>query len=221
MFVRWVRQWLATRTTPSTVLTVMSHLPDDATQAILSTLGEETLEQNDLLAAWAADQLTLNLGYAGPGYGSSVFSEGTFFSVICHDELPFVDRKALRELATGEPWFEDAYVDSPYLEVCERWDVGQAPSDPHQLVRSDIPTLIMVGTDPFSPFPLVEEAARGLTTGWVVKYPSWGHNPFTSDLPGSTEECAWAIRASWIDAPTAPPDTSCIADINPIEFEID
>jgi pimeloyl-ACP methyl ester carboxylesterase len=220
--IRWIRQWLATSMTPSIVPTVMSHLPDDPAQAIVSALGDEAFEQDDPLAAWAADQLTLNLGYAGPGYGSAAFSDGTYFSVICHDELPFVNRNALREIAAGEPWFERAYVDSPYLEVCDRWDVGQAPSDPHHPVTSDIPTLIVVGTaDPFSPLPLVEEAAQALTAGWVVSYPSWGHNPFSSDQPGTTEECAWAIRASWIDVPTAPPDTSCIADVEPIQFEID
>jgi pimeloyl-ACP methyl ester carboxylesterase len=222
--VRWVRQWLGTSTTPSTVPAVLSHLPDEPSQAIVSALPDEASEQDDPVAIWAADQLTLNLGYAGPYAGSDpqVFSDGMFFSVVCHDELPFVDRKGLRELAAGEPWFEDAYLDSPYLEICERWDVGQAPSDPHEVVASDIPTLIVVGTaDPFSPLPLVEEAAHGLTTGWVVKYPSWGHNPFSSDLPGSTEECAWAIRAGWIAVPTAPPDTSCIADVDPIGLDID
>jgi pimeloyl-ACP methyl ester carboxylesterase len=222
--VRWVRQWLATATTttPSIVLAVLSHLPDDATEAIRSTLGGEILEQDDPLTTWAADPLTLNLGYAGPGAGPSVFSDGTFYSVVCHDELPFVDRQRFRDLAAGEPWFEDTYVDSPYLEACERWDVGRAPSDPHQPVTSDIPTLVVVGiADPFSPLPLVEEATRGLMKSWVVEFPSWGHNPFSSDQPGFTEGCSHAIRAGWIDAPTAPPDTSCIAEISPIGFELD
>src|SRR6266545_6344938 len=106
--IPWIREWLATSYTPSIVLTVMSHLPDEPAQGILSTLADEALEQDDPLATWAADELTLNLGYAGPGYGSSAFSDGTFFSVVCHDELPFVDRKGLRDLAAGEPWFEDA-----------------------------------------------------------------------------------------------------------------
>jgi pimeloyl-ACP methyl ester carboxylesterase len=180
------------------------------------------LEQDDPLASWAAEQLTLNIGYAGPGSGPSVFSDGTFYSVVCHDELPFVDRQRLRALADGEPWFEDTYVDSPYVDVCERWDVGRATSDPHQPVTSEIPTLLVVGAvDPFSPVPLVEEAARGLAKSWVVEFPSWGHNPFSSDQPGFMEGCSHAIRASWIDAPTAPPDTSCIADIGPVGFEID
>lgn len=220
--VRWVRQWLATATTPSMVPAVMSHLPDDATGAIMAALSEETLEQDDPLATWAADPLTLNLGYAGPGSGPSAFSDGTFFSIVCHDELPFVDRQRLRDLAAGEPWFEDAYVNSPYLDVCERWDIGKAASDPHQPVTSDIPTLVVVGAaDPFSPVPLVEEGTRGLTKSWVVEFPSWGHNPFTSDQPGFAEGCSHAIRASWIDAPAAPPDTSCIAVISAIGFEFD
>ena len=218
--VRWVRQWLATATTPSTVPAVLSHLREES-KATTASLGDEALEHDDLLATWAADQLTLNLGYAGPGARPSVFTDGVFFSGICHDELPFVDRRGLRKLADGEPWFMDTYVDSQYVEICKRWDVGRAPSDPHQPVTSDIPALFVVGVDPFSPRPLVEDTARGLSRSWVVEYPSWGHNAFSSDLPGSTEECSREIRASWIDAPTAPPDTSCIADVKPIEFEIE
>ena len=107
----------------------------------------------------------------------------------------------------------DAYVSSPFVDACERWDVGRAARDPHELVISDTPTLIAVGRfDPFSPLPLVQQTARGLTESWVVEISSWGHRVFHL-------ECPQAIRNGWIDDPTSPPDTSCIAGMNEIEFE--
>jgi hypothetical protein len=39
----------------------------------------------------------------------------------------------------------------------------------------------------------------------------WGHWVFAS-------ECALEIRDGWIDSPTSPPDTSCVADMDRIAF---
>jgi pimeloyl-ACP methyl ester carboxylesterase len=202
--VRLLREWLAVES-PAT-------LP-----SIIHSLHAEASRGDGIVASTIADQLALSLGYAGPGVRPSTFSHGTFYSVVCHDELPFVDRQGLRELAIDEPWFMDAYVDSSYLGVCERWDVGRAASDPHELVTSDVPTLVVVGVDPFSPLPLVKEAARGLARSWIVEIPTWGHNVFGLGVLGS--DCARAIRDGWIDDPTSPPDTSCIADLDGTEFE--
>lgn len=183
--------------------------------SIIDSLHAEVSQDGGLVAGAIEDpsEPVLSLGYAGPGVRPAAFSDGTFYSVLCHDELPFVDRRALRELAGGEPWYADAYAHSPYLDACERWDVGRAARDPHELVTSDIPTLIAVGRfDPFSPLPLVQQTARGLTESWVVEIPSYGHRVLHL-------ECPQAIRNGWIDDPTSPPDTTCTADMEEIEFE--
>lgn len=55
-------------------------------------------------------------------------SIGTFFSILCRDEVPFVDRTALTEAAGTKPWYVDAYVHSPYFKACERWDPEPEPA---------------------------------------------------------------------------------------------
>jgi pimeloyl-ACP methyl ester carboxylesterase len=143
---------------------------------------------------------------------SVTFSEGTFYSVMCHDELPFIDRRALLDLAGDEPWYADAYVDGPYVRVCSHWGVDRAPVDPHSAVRSDIPTLLLVGRfDPFAPLDLVRMTAATLSTSWVVEIPNWSHNVLQTS-------CALEIRNGWIDHPTSPPDTACIGDLDRMGF---
>jgi pimeloyl-ACP methyl ester carboxylesterase len=205
--VRFLRQLLATGAEDfGSVATLPS---------IIHSLRAESSHEGGIVASAIEDpgQPVLSLGYAGPGVRPAAFSDGTFYSVLCHDELPFANRRALRELVGAEPWYADAYANSPYLDACERWDVGRAAHDPHELVISDTPTLIAVGRfDPFSPLPLVQKTARALAESWVVEIPSYGHRVLHL-------ECPQAIRNSWIDDPTSPPDTSCIAVMDEIEFE--
>jgi len=147
------------------------------------------------------------------GHFYSVGAIGTFYSVLCHDEVPFVDRAALAQAAKGEPWYIEAYGESPYFQGCTRWDTGTADADPHAPVVSDIPTLILHGRfDPYSALPLIKEAAKSLPRSWVVEFPDWSHNVLGSD-------CGPEVRNGWIDDPTSPPDTSCVADMDPVRFE--
>jgi len=162
---------------------------------------------------WATDPI-LGQGYVLPHSGHPVrrFNYGSFYSTFCHDEAPFVDRVALVDAAQGKPWYMPAYVHSPYLQACERWDAGNANADPHDPLVSDIPTLILHGRfDPYSPLPLIKKAARTLSTSWVVEFPTLWHN-----ILGS--ECGPEVRNGWIDDPTSPPDTSCVADQSGIWF---
>ncbi len=140
-------------------------------------------------------------------------SIGAFYSILCHDEVPFVDRGALGQAAAGDPWYVGAYIRSPYFKACRAWDMGtSSAADPHDPVVSDIPTLILHGRfDPFSPLPLIQEAARTLSKGWVVDFPTLSHNVLATD-------CAQQIRNAWIDHPTLAPDTSCIATMPPVEW---
>ena len=85
-------------------------------------------------------------------------SEGLTYSHLCHDEVPFIDQAALAEAAGGRPWYVDAYVHSPYPQICERWHVGQAETDPHEPLVTAIPVMMFVGTmDPFSPLPPLKD----------------------------------------------------------------
>ena len=140
-------------------------------------------------------------------------SDGAFFSVLCHDELPFVDRDALGSSANGDPAAQEDFVDSPYFNVCTTWGVGSADPSAAQPVTSDIPTLFIVGQfDPFSPVPEVQAASTTFPNGRVIV------TPWQTTNPNGSLECPRSIRTAWWDDPAARPDTRCFKQIPPIQF---
>lgn len=116
-------------------------------------------------------------------------------------------------MAGGDPGFQDAYVDSPYLDVCEVWDVREATSVAQRPVSSDIPMLVFVGGyDAYGPLPVAEEAIASLSGSFPVDVPYQGHN-----VLGSLD-CYRNIRNTWIEDPTSAPDTGCIEEVLPPTF---
>lgn len=142
-------------------------------------------------------------------------TEGTFYSSLCHDEAPFVDDAALAKSAGTRTWYVDAYVDNPYPEICDRWDVGQADIDPHGPVETGIPVLLMSGRfDPYSPYPLVKQGTKGLSDRVILRVPARSRNALSVD-------CTGEIRNAFFMNPARKPDTRCLADIHrnqPIRF---
>jgi pimeloyl-ACP methyl ester carboxylesterase/sugar lactone lactonase YvrE len=142
-------------------------------------------------------------------------SHGTFYSVICHDEMPFVDEVKLERAAGGRSWYVDAYVHNPYAEICERWNVEAAEEDPRARFASDVPVLLMTGRfNPYSPLPLARRTARGFSHGSVIGVPTRSNFVLGTD-------CAVGIRNAFMEHPRAPLDTSCIAELQdaaPVRF---
>jgi pimeloyl-ACP methyl ester carboxylesterase len=174
------------------------------------------LEDNGSMAGAIVQNLIYSNGYIQPGNDRYYFNHGLFYSVFCHDELPFIDREALAQLAGGEAGYEGAYVDSPYFEVCQRWGVqGDDDSQAGTAVTSDIPTLFLIGRfNPFSPRPLVEEAASTFSRSYIVEFPNLSHNVLAHNCPRM-------IRNAWINNPDSPPDTTCVDNLPPVRFVTD
>src|SRR6266508_630963 len=138
-------------------------------------------------------------------------SECVTYSHLCHDEVPFIDQAALVDAAGGRPWYVEAYVESPYSEICERWNVGQAATAPHKPLVTGIPVMMFIGTmDPFSPLPPLKDAATDLSNGSIVKVPV-GRNVLEN-------ECMIGIRDAFVDHPMSPLETICVADLERIRF---
>jgi pimeloyl-ACP methyl ester carboxylesterase len=163
---------------------------------------------------WFSDPV-LSHGYTVSHWDAWRLSFGTFYSILCHDELPFVDRPALAAAIDGDPWYVEAYGRrNPYIDACGRWNVDPAEADPHEPVVSDVPILMLhPHFDPFSPLPLIKETASTLSRSLVVDFPL-GHNVLW-------HECPLSIRKAFIDDPASPPDTSCVADMPKIKFATD
>jgi pimeloyl-ACP methyl ester carboxylesterase len=170
------------------------------------------LEGDVEVVAYLLSEEPLCLGYQ-PVCGAQTSFEGALFSILCHDEIPFVEASRLTAMAGGDPGFQDAYVESPYLDVCEAWDVGEATSAANRPVSSDVPMLIFVGEyDAYGPLPVAEQAIASLSGSFLVDVPYQGHN-----VLGSLD-CYRNIRNAWIENPTSAPDTSCIEEIPPPTF---
>ena len=158
----------------------------------------------------------LGIGYTYSGGDTPNLVYGAFYSTTCRDQLPFVDVAALTEMTAEEPWYYDAYVASPYTEICAIWDVGVAPDDPHRPISSDVPVLAFAGRfNPHGTPDTVEAGMSGMSQAWIIDVPIWGNEVLAPD------DCPQAIRNAWIQDVTAPPDLTCLAEMGSIDFATD
>jgi pimeloyl-ACP methyl ester carboxylesterase len=141
-------------------------------------------------------------------------SLGTYLSLTCTGQAPFVDVAAL-EMADRQPGFAQAYGRNPYLAACEVWNVEPVDAAAHEPVRSDVPALILWGEyDAFTPVDPVERAPETLTNAQVISVPYLGQDVF------GTYDCIRDIRNAWLPTLDPSPDTSCLATIPAPSFEI-
>jgi pimeloyl-ACP methyl ester carboxylesterase len=142
------------------------------------------------------------------GYGQpcrpNEWTHALVFSELCHDELPFAHP------AEAESGFDQAFGDHPFLDLCRVWSVP--PGDPPRLIRSNVPTLVLVGQmDPTISQSVLEESMVGLERGFRVMFPRLGANTLARDCPRE-------IRNAWIEQPLRSPDTSCLDRLPPPAF---
>jgi pimeloyl-ACP methyl ester carboxylesterase len=137
-------------------------------------------------------------------------NQGAYYSVLCRDEAPFSDTEAMSELAHGDAAWTADYVDSPYLDVCEVWDVPAAEDTVTEPISSDVPVYIYSGA--LSPFVAPTEVRRGIAG---LSRVSLGVSPVSSsdlalfDVTGA--HCP-NLRLGFIDDPLGPVDFGCLAD---------
>jgi pimeloyl-ACP methyl ester carboxylesterase len=100
--------------------------------------------------------------------------------------------------------------------ACRVIDVAPAPSGFSDPVRSDLPTLVLADEyDPVTPPEQSRRAANTLTHSTFVLFPGLGHGAVFSD-----RECPATIFRSFLTAPTAPVDTSCVSTMGPPRWNV-
>jgi hypothetical protein len=135
------------------------------------------------------------------------FSQGAYYSVLCRDEAPFADVGALPRLAAGDPSWSADYVDGPYLDVCDAWDVPPGGPEVTEPVTSGVPVLIEEGM--FSPFvgpSVIASGVAGLANASLAVSPTKGDGGYFDRA-----HCP-DLRQSFLDDPQVPVDTSCYAN---------
>ena len=145
-------------------------------------------------------------------------SEGMYNSVICHDEYIFGDYESAEAQLLGEapPELEAVLLQgtADLFQVCSYWGAGAAGPEQNEPVYSAIPTLILAGQyDNATPPEWAALAAETLSQVFVFEFPGAGHSLLSSD------ECAIAITADFLDHPEQTPDASCIDNIDWPYFE--
>jgi len=136
---------------------------------------------------------------------SNTFSQGMFYSVLCHEEMPFNDAEVVRESREAYQFLTGYLAANSFYAICGIWDSGEAGPVETSPVISDIPTLVMVGEyDPIHPRHWGQAAAETLSRSLLVEFPGVGHG-------ASFGACQGSIRDSFVDNPTVAPDTSCTA----------
>jgi pimeloyl-ACP methyl ester carboxylesterase len=165
-----------------------------------------------LLALIEAQPAVFEDGYQ-PGEDDGPFSLGGYLSTVCRDQAPFATGAALSAAAAANRAF-DVFTANPYRAACRVWDVPPAGQQMHQAVKTPVPILVLTGQfDAFSPTPVAQAAAKSFTRAWVIQVPWQIH-----DVLGGNG-CALTIRNNWLNAPTHPPDTACMAAIKPPPFQ--
>lgn len=140
------------------------------------------------------------------------FSEGMYYSVLCAEDADFTSADV--DLDGVRPAIADGAVRNAewLLDTCAMWDVDELDGVVDQPVVSDVRTLLLSGRfDPITPPSNAELAAATLSSSTHVVHPYGAHGVAFDD------PCIDGIMRAFLDDPAMPPDTTCVASIEPAE----
>jgi pimeloyl-ACP methyl ester carboxylesterase len=141
-------------------------------------------------------------------------THGMFRSVDCREGAAWSDRQqtAATDLSLEIPLLARTLfilAEQTYA-ICDAWPVDPAPASEHQIVQSDIPTLILGGRyDVQTPIFMGIQAMEGLSQGAFVEFPNTGHGVI------AYSQCAQDVGVAFINHPDQSLDTGCTADLQP------
>lgn len=95
------------------------------------------------------------------------------------------------------------------LAICQHWPVKPADSRERQVVKINVPTLILQGRyDAQTTTDRGKRALEWLSNGTYVEFPSLGHG-------ATLNHCGRDIGIAFINRPEIPPNPSCTAALKP------
>lgn len=154
--------------------------------------------------------------------------DGKTMSYVCRDYIRFITHDDRVAAAEAAPAFAErflrrgfdlaaGYNDPVSPAGCRHWRNGRAGPLQHELVESDIPTLVFANTfDLGVPPRMVRPMLPGLSRSTYVELPAGFHLSLAFYTNGS--DCAREVATAFLDAPDLEPDTSCVADLPGVDF---
>lgn len=134
---------------------------------------------------------------------------GLTLSITCSEDVPFIDSAAAAR-DNGRTFIGDYRV-RQQTAACRGWPRFTPPADYHELVRSQVPTLLLSGElDPVTPRRWAEQALQALPNGVHVVVPHAGHS--YGGMPGAA--CVDSLILRFYQRGSARGlDTSCVRRI--------
>ena len=173
--------------------------------ALLPLLLHETHESKDF-SPLAAQFLLLSRTY------SDVVAIGMNNTVSCTEDLAFYNPKDTDRVKLESTFLGTAQLDG-LLAICKVWPRGPIDPDFHAPLHSDVPTLLLSGSDdPVTPPAYAEQARRGLTHSLSVVLQDFGHGQIAAP-------CVDRVMEQFINrASVTGLDTSCTRNDRPMAF---
>ncbi|MGH8168979.1 MAG: alpha/beta hydrolase [Steroidobacteraceae bacterium] len=147
----------------------------------------------------------------GRVYGDAI-AEGMNDTVVCSEDVPFYHVNAEQRAELARTFLGTSQLDG--LEaICGVWPRGPVDPDFHQPLHSDVPALLLSGSnDPITPPRYAAEAARGFTHSLSLVVPGFGHGQLT-------DPCMAGVMAQFVRrASVAGLDTACTRNLSPMPF---
>ncbi len=138
---------------------------------------------------------------------------GMWLSLTCAEDIPRIDPKIVARETAGT--YLGDYRIRTQIEACEVWPRGKVSPGYWDLVRSDVPALLISGErDPVTPPAFGERVAAGFRNGLHLVKPHGGH--------GADDECVERITLDFLNrASTKGLDLSCLKGSGPARFALE
>jgi pimeloyl-ACP methyl ester carboxylesterase len=145
-------------------------------------------------------------------------SIGVLIAFGCNEEVPFADAAGVAAALPVDPFGRSSRFDYHAVnvglrafELCEAFGLGTPDPTLNQPVVTNLPTLLLAGeNDPLTPVSWAREAARHLSSSYVVVLPSQGHG-------ASFGTCGMDTILYFLGWPSVKPHRACL-DAEPMPF---
>jgi pimeloyl-ACP methyl ester carboxylesterase len=159
------------------------------------------------LAPWAQNELNKEI------FDPSFIAFGQYFAVNCQDDASSVTLDDIQVQAYLYPQMGGYFRHQGEWDLCQLWDLPDAPPLSADPISSEIPTLVLAGRyDPITPPEWARTVAENLENSYYFEFPSKGHS-----LDIATT-CAEEIKRSFLLDPGSEPDSGCLAFEPPADF---
>jgi pimeloyl-ACP methyl ester carboxylesterase len=187
----------------ATVLRLGSYTAEYA--ALLPLMLDDAAARQDY-APLAAQFLLVERGYA------AAVATGMHNSVVCAEDVPFFDLRAIDRERLADTFLGTLQLDG--LEtVCRIWPHGPIDADFHAPLASEVPALLLSGSDdPVTPPAYATLAARGFSHGLSIVLGGFGHGQLTAPCMDRVL-AQFLARASVVGL-----DVSCTRRARPLPF---